>query len=143
MNRWKIPEALEREVLARDTQCVYSGVAFIPASPSRKHRPSWEHIVNDQRIVTSDNIARCCISCNASKGAKLLSDWLESGYCKRPRHHKRDRGPCGETGPGIASYALGVVAGMEAGGGRQATWMGMRSAPPVCGSAARAACALG
>lgn len=83
MNRWKIPEALEREVLARDARCVYCGVAFIPASPSRKHRPSWEHIVNDQRIVTRDNIARCCISCNASKGAKLLSDWLESGYCKR------------------------------------------------------------
>jgi hypothetical protein len=83
MNRWKIPDALEREVLARDTQCVYCGVAFTSASPSRKHRPSWEHIVNDEKIVTRENIARCCISCNASKGAKLLSEWLESGYCKR------------------------------------------------------------
>lgn len=83
VNRWKIPEALEREVLARDTQCVYCGVAFVPVSALRRHRPSWEHIVNGEKIVTRENIARCCISCNASKGMKLLSDWLESGYCKR------------------------------------------------------------
>jgi len=39
--------------------------------------------VNDVRIVSRDNIARCCVSCNASKGAKKLSDWLESKYCKK------------------------------------------------------------
>jgi hypothetical protein len=46
-------------------------------------RPSWEHIVNDAKIVTAENIARCCISCNASKGSRVLADWLQSNYCKR------------------------------------------------------------
>jgi hypothetical protein len=43
---------------------------------------TWEHIINDARIITRENIARCCASCNASKGAKPLSVWLESAYCK-------------------------------------------------------------
>ena len=49
---------------------------------SRKTKPTWEHIVNDIRIATKENIALCCTSCNASKGAKLLEDWFQSGYCK-------------------------------------------------------------
>jgi hypothetical protein len=44
---------------------------------------SWEHIVNDARIISAENIARCCMSCNASKGAKDLSKWLQSRYCLR------------------------------------------------------------
>jgi hypothetical protein len=44
---------------------------------------TWEHIVNDARIVTRENIARCCNACNASKGAKVLADWLKSDYCRR------------------------------------------------------------
>ena len=43
---------------------------------------TWEHVVNDARIVTRENIARCCFSCNASKGAKELGAWLNSDYCK-------------------------------------------------------------
>jgi len=50
-------------------------------SDKRGRRPSWEHIVNDERIVNRENIAICCISCNASKGAKELSVWLSSKYC--------------------------------------------------------------
>ena len=41
-----------------------------------------EHIVNDAKIVTHDNIALCCIGCNASKGAKTLEQWSASRYCK-------------------------------------------------------------
>lgn len=83
MNRWKIPALLEQEVLARDTHCVYCGVAF--STPALMHgaRPSWEHIVNDASIVTLQNIARCCMACNASKGAQELRGWLRSAYCKR------------------------------------------------------------
>jgi len=76
MNRWNIPDWLEREVLGRDLRCVYCGVEFGPV------KSSWEHIVNDASIVTPENIARCCVSCNASKGAKDLASWLESNYCK-------------------------------------------------------------
>jgi hypothetical protein len=88
MNRWKIPEGLELEVRARDRNCIYCGFAF-DRGEKRGHKPSWEHIVNDASIVTRENIALCCISCNASKGAKLLSVWLHSPYC-RARGISRD-----------------------------------------------------
>ena len=83
MNRWNIPAWLEREVMARDLACIYCGTDFSLPSASRGTRPSWEHIVNDARIITPGNIARCCMSCNASKGAKELSLWLASHYCER------------------------------------------------------------
>lgn len=82
MNRWNIPAWMEREIIARDTSCIYCGVEFVADGKTRKAKPSWEHIVNDARIITRENIARCCIACNASKGAKLLSEWLNSNYSK-------------------------------------------------------------
>ncbi len=82
-NRWAIPNDVENHVKKRDRNCVYCGVEFTENNLSRKTNPSWEHIINDIRINGLDNIALCCISCNASKGAKLLEDWLESDYCKR------------------------------------------------------------
>lgn len=81
MNRWNIPEWLEREVLERDRACVYCGVSFTVSSERRRDRPSWEHVVNDETIITRENIARCCIGCNASKGTKPLRVWLSSRYC--------------------------------------------------------------
>ena len=83
MNRWRIPDTLERRVRDRDRACIYCHVPFDRPDPPRGQRTSWEHIVNDARIVTEANIALCCISCNASKGAKPLADWLQSAYCKR------------------------------------------------------------
>jgi len=68
MNKWNIPQWLEDEVRQRDKKCVYCGVEF--SKESRKTTPSWEHIINDASIITRENIALCCISCNASKGAK-------------------------------------------------------------------------
>jgi 5-methylcytosine-specific restriction endonuclease McrA len=82
-NRWGIPKDVEAYVKERDTKCVYCGVEFSDSNESRKSNPSWEHIVNDIRINGIDNISLCCMSCNASKGAKLLEDWLESDYCKK------------------------------------------------------------
>ena len=82
-NRWGIPKQVEEFVKKRDTKCVYCGVVFSTENNSRKDKPSWEHIVNDIRINGTDNIALCCMSCNASKGSKLLEDWLESDYCRK------------------------------------------------------------
>ena len=82
-NRWGIPKEVEDFVKQRDSNCVYCRQAFLAIPKSRKEKPSWEHIVNDIRINGIDNISLCCISCNASKGAKLLEDWLLSDYCKR------------------------------------------------------------
>jgi hypothetical protein len=83
MNRWNIPPWLEQEILARDTACVYCGVEFSFPATGHGTRPSWEHIINDATIVTRENIARCCISCNASKGTKDIEAWVSSKYCQR------------------------------------------------------------
>jgi 5-methylcytosine-specific restriction endonuclease McrA len=83
VNRWKISASLQKEVLARDTHCVYCGVAFTVPALTHGARASWEHIVNDASVVTLQNIVRCCMSCNASKGTLDLRAWLRSAYCKR------------------------------------------------------------
>jgi len=86
MNRWRIPDWLEEEVRVRDKTCVYCGVRMIEQVPlrgSRKAMATWEHIVNDARIVSRENIARCYAACNSSKGTKHLSDWIQSHYCRR------------------------------------------------------------
>ncbi|GIZ10078.1 HNH endonuclease [Flavobacterium sp. UMI-01] len=81
-NRWGIPIDVEIFVKQRDTNCVYCGIKFLEKNESRKSMPSWEHIVNDIRLNGVDNIALCCMSCNASKGAKPLKNWLTGKYCK-------------------------------------------------------------
>jgi hypothetical protein len=82
VNRWRIPAWLESAVRERDTSCIYCRVEFVDDGPHGK-RASWEHIVNDMRIVTLENIALCCRACNSSKGQKDLVAWLKSSYCKR------------------------------------------------------------
>lgn len=86
MNRWGIPNWLEEEVRQRDKTCVYCGIQMIEQIPPSGHRKAvatWEHIINDARIVTRENIARCCVACNSSKGTKNITDWLQSSYCKK------------------------------------------------------------
>ena len=86
MNNWGIPDWLEKEVRERDKTCVYCGILMIEKIPphgTRRNVATWEHIINDASIVSRENIARCCNSCNVSKGAKELSEWIQSAYCKR------------------------------------------------------------
>jgi hypothetical protein len=86
VNRWGIPEALEHQVRRRDKHCIYCRVELLESPPpngSRKAVATWEHIINDARIVTAENIARCCAPCNSSKGTKRLAEWLASSYCVR------------------------------------------------------------
>ncbi|MCI5222863.1 MAG: HNH endonuclease [Candidatus Electrothrix sp. AR4] len=80
-NNWNIPTWLEKEIRERDKTCVYCGVEFTPSHVSKKTAASWEHIINDAKIITRENIALCCCGCNSSKGAKGLSAWLKSKYC--------------------------------------------------------------
>lgn len=81
-NNWNIPAALEKEVRERDLFCVYCLALFLSHKESVKASASWEHIVNDASIVTKENICLCCRGCNASKGQKPLSVWLQTKYCK-------------------------------------------------------------
>jgi hypothetical protein len=80
-NRWGIPKNVEEFVKQRDLSCVYCGISFSNSVINHKTRPTWEHIINDMRINGPENIALCCGSCNASKGTKQLTDWLNSNYC--------------------------------------------------------------
>ena len=81
-NNWNIPSSLEQEIRQRDNVCVYCGVEFTSTKISKRTAASWEHIINDAKIITRENIALCCCGCNASKGQKQLSIWLQSKYCK-------------------------------------------------------------
>lgn len=84
VNIWNIPEWLENEVRARDKTCVYCGVEMlsrVPRGSPRGAAATWEHIINDARIITRENIALCCSACNSSKGQKPLAVWLQSTYC--------------------------------------------------------------
>ena len=81
-NNWNIPADLEKEVRERDISCVYCGNEFLSHKESAKASTSWEHIINDASIVTRDNICLCCRGCNASKGQKQLSVWLQTKYCQ-------------------------------------------------------------
>jgi hypothetical protein len=86
MNRWGIPDWLEKEVKERDKACVYCGTQLIEQKPPqglRKAVATWEHIINDASLVTRENIARCCAAYNSSKGTKRLADWLQSSYCMK------------------------------------------------------------
>jgi hypothetical protein len=75
MNIWNIPDSLENEVRARDKKCVYCGVEMlqkVPRGRARNAVATWEHIINDARIITRENIALCCCACNSSKGQRAL-----------------------------------------------------------------------
>ena len=106
-NRWNIPGWLEREVRERDRTCIYCGTFFDTAT-ARRFRPSWEHIVNDASVVTRENIALCCIGCNASKGTKTLAAWLQSPYCQVRGISPRSIAP-------IAQAALAAIEAHDAG----------------------------
>ncbi len=86
MNNWNIPDWLEREVKERDEDCIYCRIPMVESGAShgsRKAMATWEHIINDESIITRENIARCCTSCNSSKGTKPLVEWFDSDYCKK------------------------------------------------------------
>lgn len=95
-NSWGIPQNIEDLVLERDQCCVYCGCAF---STERAKKKSWEHIINDINIKTLDNIALCCVGCNASKGNKELMSWFNS-------ENARKRGITSETIADVIKVAL-------------------------------------
>lgn len=95
-NRWGIPQDVEVAVLTRDESCVYCGCAF---GEGRASQRSWEHIINDITIATAENIALCCVGCNASKGANDLKSWLHSDNARR-------RGGSTETVAAVVAAAL-------------------------------------
>jgi hypothetical protein len=91
MNRWGIPDEIEKIVIKRDLRCVYCGISFRTKKAQQrcKGSPSWEHVINDISVIALDNIVRCCISCNASKGKKNLLDWFATPYCLKRKINEK------------------------------------------------------
>ena len=81
MNRWNIPKELEIKIVNRDKSCVYCHSAF--NKNSYKERATWEHIDNNAKNITEENICLCCASCNASKGIKMIPEWFNTPYCQK------------------------------------------------------------
>lgn len=100
--RWKIPRELAMSVITRDDCCIYCRREFEAPSGPRSGCPSWEHIINDESLVSTSNIALCCVGCNSSKGTKSLANWLNSSYC-------RERGIASQSMAAIALSALGTL----------------------------------
>src|SRR5262245_38663903 len=82
-SRWAKRRATSPRSAELYCTCIYCAVKFWPPLVTHGRKPSWKHFINDARIVTRDNIARCCVACNSSKEVKDLAVWLESKYCKR------------------------------------------------------------
>jgi 5-methylcytosine-specific restriction endonuclease McrA len=78
--RWQIPSETAKIVIERDKKCIYCGCEFDDTIRAKK--ASWEHIINDITLNKPDNIALCCVGCNASKGTKMLNKWLASEKAK-------------------------------------------------------------
>lgn len=78
VNKWNIPKELENKIRQRDKVCFYCKKEF---KNNPKDRATWEHIDNNAKNISEDNIVLCCNSCNASKDTKTHKDWLESEYC--------------------------------------------------------------
>lgn len=85
-NNWNIPDELETKVRKRDKLCVYCNKKF---GSNYRNRKTWEHINNKAKDIEGWNIVLCCNSCNASKGAKSLNEWLESNYCVKNNINKK------------------------------------------------------
>lgn len=74
-------------------------IVVVRLAPKRAKKKSWEHIINDINIKTLDNIALCCVGCNASKGNKELMSWFNS-------ENARKRGITSETIADVIKVAL-------------------------------------
>lgn len=81
MNRWNIPEPVEREIRKRDRACVYCRAPF---GNTRKTQATFEHLDDEAaNHPTVFNITSCCGSCNSSRGPKLSDEWFASPYCTK------------------------------------------------------------
>lgn len=87
MNRWGIPDWLEKKIRDRDKLCVYCHIElkeYLDIKGTPKDKATFEHLT-DEDLPLEDNVVMCCGSCNSSRGAKELPDWLESLYCKKKK----------------------------------------------------------
>jgi hypothetical protein len=82
-NIYGIPdEALDR-IRERDRTCVYCHKPMFLFG-SKEPRTDWATIEHLDHLPPWDDpttVAICCVSCNSSRGARLLPDWFGREYC--------------------------------------------------------------
>src|SRR5262245_44775877 len=88
MNRWNTADWLEKEARNRALACVYCGIAFGSVAGTRKVMATWEHIINDARMITRENSALSRLS-----GTKAFGCGLKLGGVG---HALQTWGPFGE-----------------------------------------------
>ena len=84
MNRYGIPEGALSSIRLRDRQCVYCHKPMVDPSAGG-WRGDWatiEHLNCDPPFDDPSTVAICCGSCNSSRGAKAIRDWLAGAYCR-------------------------------------------------------------
>jgi hypothetical protein len=82
-NSYGISEVDEREIRARDKNCVYCHVLMKQYPHAKKPSGATiEHFDNDGPFEKKVNVAICCRRCNSSKGTKSLSAWFKTPYCR-------------------------------------------------------------
>lgn len=90
-NSYGITEREKEHLKKTIKNCVYCNVKLKEYSHTKcGDKETIEHIDNDDlNPLHKFNIVLCCNSCNSSKKAKKLCDWLELDYCKRKNINRR------------------------------------------------------
>jgi hypothetical protein len=84
--KYGIPAEIEAEIRARDIRCVYCDKEMVDPKgrgqrdPRRRDWTTIEHLCSGPGAFhpgqTAEDFAICCVSCNSSRGEKLLADWV-------------------------------------------------------------------
>lgn len=83
-NKYGLSEDKLKDIRARDTDCVYCHKKMIEPNPIG-WRGDWatiEHLNFLPPWNNAETVAICCGSCNSSRGAKNITDWFKTGYCR-------------------------------------------------------------
>lgn len=86
-NAYGISERDEREIRARDKNCVYCRILMRQHSRGASGA-TIEHFNNDGPFEKKHNVAICCRGCNSSKGTKKLLAWFKTPYCRERKINK-------------------------------------------------------
>jgi hypothetical protein len=105
-NNWNIPDWLEKEVRERDQVCVNCGIEFTSAKDSKKTAASWEHIINDAKIITREKHCTLLLWVQRQQGAKTTLCMVANKVLPRKRHYARNG--CANHQAGNFKWSVGA-----------------------------------
>lgn len=85
-NTYSISKQDERQIRARDKNCVYCRILMKQSRHAMgASKATIEHFNNDGPLKKKYNVAICCRRRNSSKGTKRLSVWFKTPYCREKK----------------------------------------------------------